>query len=133
MGISIPEGFKIRKSVAANVVNNEAKLRKEFENFQSKGCKHIKKRNHQKLKPINDMLYSWFKIYEASSFYIKGPLLKEEAINIKQSLSLPELDGFKALKGWLDKWKLSHSIKEMQISCESLGVSETTVDLGWSE
>ena len=47
---------------------------------------------------------------------------------IKQSLSLPELDGFKASEVWLDKWKLSHDIKEKQIAGKSLGVSETTVE-----
>ena len=50
-------------------------------------------------------------------------------MNIKQSLSLPELEGF---KDWLDKEKLSHSIKEKQISGGSLGVSESTVD-SWME
>ena len=39
-------------------------------------------------------------------------------------LSLPELDGFKVPEGWLYKWKLSHGIKEKQISGESLDVSE---------
>ena len=28
--------------------------------FQGKGFKHIKRENPQKLKPINDILYSWF-------------------------------------------------------------------------
>ena len=53
-------------------------------------------------------------------------------MNIRQSLSLPELDGFQASEGWLDKWKLSHGIKEKQISRESFGVSETTVE-SWIE
>ena len=53
-------------------------------------------------------------------------------MNIKQTLSLPELDGFKASEGWLDKWKLSHGMKEKQIAGESLGVSETTVE-SWIE
>ena len=49
-------------------------------------------------------------------------------MNIKQSLSPAELDGFKALERWLDKWKLGHGVKEKQISCGSHGVSETTVE-----
>ena len=53
-------------------------------------------------------------------------------MNIKQSLSLPELDCFKGLEGWLDKWKLSHGVKEKQISGESLGVSENAVK-SWME
>ena len=128
----IAEEFKIGKTQAANVVKNEAKLREEYANFQGKGLKHIKRENHQKFKPINDILYSWFKKCESSGIYINAPLLKEEAMSIKQSLNLPELDSFKASEGWLDKWKLSHGIKEKQISGESLDVSQTTVE-SWME
>ena len=48
-------------------------------------------------------------------------------MNIKQSLNRPQLDGFKVSEGWLDKWKLSHNIKEKQISGESLKVSKPTI------
>ena len=109
-------------------MKNEVKLRKEFENFQGKDLKHIKRENHRKFKPINGILYSWFKKYEGSGIYLSGPSLKEETTNIKQSLSLPELDDFNASEGWLDKWKLSYGIKEKQISGESLGISESTVE-----
>ena len=53
-------------------------------------------------------------------------------MNIKQSLNRPELDGFKASEGWLDKWKLSHDIKERQISGESFDFSKTTTE-SWME
>ena len=53
-------------------------------------------------------------------------------MNIKQSLNRPELDGFKVSEGWLDKWKLSHGIKEKQISGESLNVSKTAIE-SWME
>ena len=53
-------------------------------------------------------------------------------MNIKQSSSLPELVGFKMSESWLDKWKLSHGIKEKQISGESLCIFETTVE-SWME
>ena len=129
---AIAEEFKIGKTQAGYVVKNEAKLRKEFENFQSKDLKHIKRENHRKFKPINGILYSWFKKYEGSGIYLSGPSLKEETTNIKQSLSLPELDDFDASEGWLDKWKLSYGIKEKQISGESLGISESTVE-PWME
>ena len=46
---------------------------------------------------IIEILYVWFKKSEASGIYVNGPLLKEEAMNIKLSLNLPVLDGFKAL------------------------------------
>ena len=53
-------------------------------------------------------------------------------MNINQSLKQPELDSFKATEGWLDKWKLSHGIREKQISGESLDVSKTTIE-SWME
>ena len=49
-------------------------------------------------------------------------------MNIKQSLNRPEFDGFKASEGWLDKWKLSHGIKEKQIPGQPLHVSKTTIE-----
>ena len=38
-----------------------------------------------------------------------------------------------ALEGWLDKWKLSHGIKEKEISGESLDVLKLQSILGWNE
>ena len=128
----IAKEFKIGKTQAANVLKNERTLREEFANFQGKGFKNINRRSHQKFKAINDILYSWFKKCEASGIYLNKPLLKEEAMNIKQSLNRPELDGFKVSEGWLDKWKLSHGIKEKQISGESLNVSKTAIE-SWME
>ena len=129
---AIAEKFKNRKTQAANVMKNEAKLREEYGNFQGKGLKHIKRENHQKFKPINDILYSWSKKCESSGIYVNGSLLKEEAMSIKKLLNLPGFDGFKASEWWLDKWKLSHGIKEKQISGKSLDVSQTTVE-SWME
>ena len=63
---AIAEEFKVGNTQAAIVVKNEAKFRGEIENFEGKGFKHIKTENHQKFKPINDILYSWFKKCEAS-------------------------------------------------------------------
>ena len=69
-------------------------LEKNLKTFKAKAL-NISNENHQKFKPIDEILYSWFKKCEASGVYVNGPLLKEVAINIKQSLSLPKLDGFK--------------------------------------
>ena len=63
---AIAEEFKIVKTQATNVVKNEAKFRKEFENFQGKGCKLIKRENYQKFKSF----FSWFKKCEASAIYV---------------------------------------------------------------
>ena len=123
----IAEQFKIGKTQAANVVKNEESLRAEYENFQGKDFKHLKRENHQKYKAINTILSKWFKKCGASGIYVSGLLLKEEAMNIKDLLNNPDLNDFKASEGWLDKWKLSYGICKKQISGESFHVSEVTV------
>ena len=81
---------------------------------------------------MNTILYKWFKKCEASGIYVRGSLLKEEAMNIRDLLSNPYRNDFKASEGWLDKWKLSYCIHEKQISSESFDVSEVTVG-SWME
>ena len=71
---AIAEKFKIGKTQAANILKNEEKLREEFENFQGKGFKHMKREDYQKFKPINDILYFLFKECEASDIYVNGHL-----------------------------------------------------------
>ena len=128
----IVEEFKMGKTQASNVVKNEASLRAEYENFQGKGFKHLKRENHQKYNAINTILYKGSKKCESSGIYVSGSLLKEEAMNIKDLLNNPDLNDFKASEGWLDKWKLSYGIREKQISDESFNVSEVTVG-SWME
>ena len=77
------------------------------ETIAGKGFEHIKREI-----TINEILYFWFKKCEASRIYVNGTLFKKEAMYIKQSLNLPELDGFKTSEDWLDRWKLSHGIKK---------------------
>ena len=95
----IAKEFKIGKTQAANVLKNEWTLRKELANVQGKRFKHIKRGCYQKFEEINDILYSWFKKCKASGICLNGLLLKEKAMNIKQSLNRPKLDGFKASEG----------------------------------
>ena len=128
----ISKTYSIGKTQAANILKEEEKLRMEYENFQGKGFKHINRTSHQKYKPINEILYTWYKKCESSGIYVNGPLLVEEAMDIKESLNRPELASFTASNGWLEKWKLSYGIKEKQISGESLDVPITTIE-SWME
>ena len=57
---------------------------------------------------------------------------KEEAMNIKDLSNNPDLNNFKASKGWSHKLKLNYGIREKQISSESFDVSEGTVG-SWME
>ena len=74
----IAKQFKIGKTQAANAVKNEASLKAEYENFQWKGFKHLKRENHQKFKTINTVLYKWFKKCEAYGIYVSDSCLKKK-------------------------------------------------------
>ena len=67
-----------------------------------------------------------------SNFYSNGPLLKEEAMEIKNQLQNSDLDGFVASDGWLEKWKATYAIKEKRIVGEGGDVPEETVS-SWIE
>ena len=56
----------------------------------------VKREKHRKYKPINIILYSWYKKCEAVGIYFTGPILKEGAVDIKTSLGNSELKTFKA-------------------------------------
>ena len=45
------------------------------------------------------MLYNWFKKFQACAIYVSGPLLKKEAMNIKDLLNTPDLNDFKDSEG----------------------------------
>ena len=65
-------------------------------------------------------------------FIPNGPLLKEEAMEIKNPFQNSDLDDFFASDGWLEKWKATYAIKEKQIVGEGGDVPEETV-LSWIE
>ena len=84
-------------------------LREHYEHFHDK----TKKRSRQgKYKVINDMLHEWYQKCCSSNSYPNGPLLKDEAMKIKNQLQNSDLDGFVASNGWLEKWKATYAIKE---------------------
>ena len=53
---------------------------------------------------LSMILYEWYQKCCSSNFYPNGPLLKEEAMEIKNQLQNSEFDGFVASDGWLEKW-----------------------------
>ena len=104
-------------------------LREQYEHFHDK----TKKRSRPgKYKVINDILYEWYQKCCSSNFYPNGPLLKEEAMEIKNQLQNSDFDGFVVSDGWLEKWKATYAIKEKRIVGEERDVPEETVS-SWIE
>ena len=90
-------------------------LREQCEHFQEKPKKHSRS---GKYKVINDILYEWNQKCCSSKFYANDPLLREEAMKIKNQLQNNDLDGFVASDGWFENWKATCAIKEKRIVSE---------------
>ena len=72
--------FKIGKTAANSILKNKQMLREQYEHFHDK----TKKRSRPgKYKVINDILYERYQKCCFSNFYPNGPLMKEEAMEIK--------------------------------------------------
>ena len=121
--------FKIGKTAANNILKNKQMLREQYEHFHDKTKEGSRP---GKYKVINDILYEWYQKCCSSNFDPNGPLLKEEAVEIKNQLQNSDLDGFVASDGWLEKWKATYAIKEKRIVDQGGDVPEETVS-SWIE
>ena len=95
----LAEMFNIGKTAAANIIKNEAPIRKEYEEFKG----DLKRKRKGQFNGINEILYEWFKKCCAANIYPDGPMLKEKAMEIKKCLDKVEFKNFTASNGWLEK------------------------------
>ena len=121
--------IKIGKTAAANILKEDKSIRTQHELFRKKSKKRNRPGKYQK---INDILYLRYQRCYASNIYPNGPILKEEAMAMKESLQDSSLDQLRALDGWLDTWKSAYAIKERRIVGEAGDVAEETV-ASWME
>ena len=77
----LAEMFNISKTAVANIMKNEASIRKEYEEFK---CDLERKRKGQ-FNDIKEILYEWFKKCCAANIDPDGPMLKEESMEIKSA------------------------------------------------
>ena len=119
----LAEMFNIDKTAAANIIKNEASIRKEYEEFKG----DLKRKRKGQFNDINEILYEWFKKCCAANIYPDGPMLKEEAMEIKNCLDKVELKIFTTSSGWLEKWKISYGVRERNVNGETGEVAEYMV------
>ena len=93
----LAEMFNIGKTTAANI-KNEASIRKEYEKFKG----DLKRKRKGQFNDINEILYDRFKKCFAANIYPDGPMLIEEAMEIKKCLDRVEFKNFTASNGWLN-------------------------------
>ena len=78
---------------------------------------------------INESLHKWHLFAVTPNIYPGGSQLCEKAKQIAEHLGFPD---FKALNGWLDRWKRRYNVKRMKINGESGDMRGETVE-SWKE
>ena len=108
-------------------VSNILKMKSEYtHDFQTHKNKRVKRKLKNDLRQeINDNVYEWFVAQRAKNIPITGPILQEYAGEIGKQLD--HSNGFKANKGWLDKFRTRYNISLRVISGESRAVNEDTI------
>ena len=79
----------------------------------------VKKFGHGQYHLINEILIAWYKNCASANVFPDGPMLKEEAMLIKESLNKDELASFTASNGWLEKFKQTYELRETRITGEA--------------
>ena len=125
----LAEIFKTGKTAAEIILKGEESIRSQHELFHDKSKKRNRPGKYQK---INYILYLWYQKCCGSNIYPNVPMLKEEAMAIKESLQDSNLDQSRASKGILDKWKSDYAIKERRTVSAAEDVAEETIT-SWME
>ena len=91
----------------------------------------MKRKKKSPFNDINEILYELFKKCCAANIYPDGPMLKEEAMEVKKCCDKVEFKTFTASNGWLEKWKISYGARERKVNGEAGDVAESWLVLGW--
>ena len=91
----IAEHFSIEKNCVSDILMNAKTLQREYEFFKGI-CKNLR---HGQYHLINETLIAWYKKFASANVFPDDPMLKEEAILIKERLNKHELDTFTASNG----------------------------------
>ena len=115
----IAEHFSVGKTAVSYILKDRKNLQKDFKFFKG----NYKKHPHGKYHVINESLYNWYGKCASANIYPDGPLLQEEAMEIKRRLDKEEFAGFTASNGWLDSWKQTYRVREKRLGREADKVS----------
>ncbi|XP_018393361.1 PREDICTED: jerky protein homolog [Cyphomyrmex costatus] len=65
---------------------------------------------------LDKAVHIWFQELRMRSIPVSGSIIKAKALEIAKELNLQE--NFVASTGWLDKWKIRHGIRQLQVCGE---------------
>ncbi|CAF1535011.1 unnamed protein product [Rotaria sordida] len=118
--------YKISIGSVSNIVKRKVEYIENYEQNENSN----KKRNlrDEFSQQLDQKVYEWFVQQRSKNIPISGPLLQEQARQIRQQLGGSNADDFKASNGWLEKFRKRHGIQYRTINGESASVDPATVD-----
>ena len=81
---------------------------------------------------INEILIAWYKKCASANLFPDGPVLKKEAMLIKERLNKDELATFTESNGWLEKFKQIYGLRGTRVTGEADNIPEMTIQ-SWIE
>lgn len=114
--------FKIGKTQVSDILKKKNEL---LDKWSHHGNIHTQKSFPKTIGlDIDNLTYEWFCRARAAKIPMSGPLIREKALEVAKSLGATD---FKASVGWLDKFKLRHSISWKSVSGEGGSVDDDVV------
>ncbi|CAF2189462.1 unnamed protein product [Rotaria magnacalcarata] len=123
---TLADRYKISIGSVSNIIKRKVEYIDSYEQNESS----TKKRNlrDEFSQQHDQQVYEWFVIQRSKNIPVSGPLLQERARQIRQQLGGTAASDFKASNGWLQKFRIRHSIQHRVICGESAAVDPKTVD-----
>ncbi|CAF1419046.1 unnamed protein product [Adineta steineri] len=122
---TLAENYQISIGSVSNIIKRKAEYLESYvQNENSNKKRNFRDEFNQQL---DQKVYEWFVTQRSKNIPISGPLIQEQARQIRQQLD-PTNDDFKASNGWLEKFRKRHGIKYKSICGESATVDASIVD-----
>ena len=122
--------FGCSRSQINSILKNKESIIELYESNTSSTSVLSGKRCHESdFSEVNEALYRWYLLATSRNIYLGGPQLCEKAKQIADEL---DISHFKALNGWLARWKTCHNVKQRRVCGESGEVRGETVE-SWKE
>ena len=114
--------FGVSKTQIQNTLKRKANVLAAYDDNLPNDRKRV--RIFQFEEDIDSLTFRWFQRARSLNLPINGPLIQKKALSFAKSL---KKDGFKALNGWLNRFKTRHSISQAVICGESGSVDKEIV------